>query len=250
MFTIGELAKRVGLRTSALRYYEAEGLLKPSARTESGYRLYGSEAEQTLRFIQRAQRLGFSLADIHTLLDDSHNGALSDDTVATIAEDRFIALTRQLTELLVLRHELGLLLLDLRQTRLGQSVTTASSLFDHLLDRVCADPGAEFSPNSTLDWLFERTHCALASLDEQNLIGALRGRHVHIWKEDQAYRILITGNDPGTETALRELAELEAKCHAHSSPQLEVNDEGFLFTASGEHAFLFAQLFLALEQTA
>ena len=39
MLTIGELAKRAGLRTSALRYYEREGLLEPAERTEAGYRL-------------------------------------------------------------------------------------------------------------------------------------------------------------------------------------------------------------------
>ena len=38
--TIGQLAKRVGLRTSALRYYEQQGLLSPSGRTTAGYRLY------------------------------------------------------------------------------------------------------------------------------------------------------------------------------------------------------------------
>ena len=49
MLTIGELARRVGLRTSALRYYEKEGLLEPTERSEAGYRLYAPEAEETLR---------------------------------------------------------------------------------------------------------------------------------------------------------------------------------------------------------
>ena len=59
--TIGQLARRTGLRTSALRYYEEQGLLQPLARTAAGYRLYDANAEQRVRFIGRAQRLGFSL---------------------------------------------------------------------------------------------------------------------------------------------------------------------------------------------
>ena len=101
--TIGKLAKRVGLRPSALRYYEEQGLLTPAGRTPAGYRLYDATAERTLRFVQRAQRLGFSLADIHTLLQSA---SLSDQAVVALAEERFLALERRLTEQLVLRHEL------------------------------------------------------------------------------------------------------------------------------------------------
>ena len=52
--TIGELAKQTGLRTSALRYYEQEGLLSPADRTEAGYRLYAPDSLDTVRLIQRA----------------------------------------------------------------------------------------------------------------------------------------------------------------------------------------------------
>ena len=52
--TIGQLAKRAGLRPSALRYYEEQRLLFPDERTDAGYRLYGAAAEHTLSFIQQA----------------------------------------------------------------------------------------------------------------------------------------------------------------------------------------------------
>ena len=71
--TIGRLAKTSGIATETLRYYERRGLLEPSQRTPSGYRLYGPAAAQRLRFIRRAQALGFSLDEIAELL------ALSDD---------------------------------------------------------------------------------------------------------------------------------------------------------------------------
>lgn len=66
--TIGVLANKVGLTAEALRYYERLGLIEPSHRTASNYRLYGEEAAQRLRFIRRAQTLGFSLNEIAQLL--------------------------------------------------------------------------------------------------------------------------------------------------------------------------------------
>src|SRR5687768_15088379 len=92
LLTIGQLAKRVGMRPSALRFYEAEGLLTPSAHTEAGYRLYSPEAEETLRFIQRAQRLGFALTDIRILLAGRAGGAIEDGALAALARERLVAL--------------------------------------------------------------------------------------------------------------------------------------------------------------
>lgn len=56
LLTIGQLAKRIGVRPSTLRFYEAEGLLSPAVRSEAGYRLYDAEAEQALLLIQRTHR--------------------------------------------------------------------------------------------------------------------------------------------------------------------------------------------------
>ena len=54
---------------SALRYYEAVGLLPAEARTESGYRVYGSQAALRLGFIQRAKAVGFKLSEIRRLVE-------------------------------------------------------------------------------------------------------------------------------------------------------------------------------------
>ncbi len=248
LLTIGQLARRAGIRPSTLRYYEAEGLLTPTERTEAGYRLYDPDAEQSLYLIQRAQRLGFSLADIRALLQDYRDEASGTGLVVSITENRFIELTKQLTGLLVLRHEMELFLRDLRDALHERPSQTTRALFDHLLDRVCVNPAAGASAGFMLDWLLERTGCSLATMDRQTVLKALMGKHFHIWQEDDSYHILVTSGQPDVEAALRELAQLEAQCHAHSTPQLERNEEGFLFTVSGEHAFLFAQLFLALEQ--
>lgn len=64
LMTIGQLARRVGVRPSAVRYYEAHGVLRPPARSANEYRLYGSDAVALLCFVQRAKHLGFTLDEI------------------------------------------------------------------------------------------------------------------------------------------------------------------------------------------
>ena len=248
MLTIGQLAGRVGVRTSTLRYYEEEQLLAPASRSEAGYRLYNAEAEQKLRFIQRAQRLGFSLADIRTLLRGWETGNLSDEAIIETAKERYHALEKQVTELLVLQHELELFLQDLSNR--GQQRAAADSSFEQLLARICANPVAQPPAKTMLDWLTQYTGCVLASQAGQTILDKLRGQHVHLWQEDSAYHLLIVSDDPAVAKALEELAMLEANCqtHTHPTPELVYNDEGYLFIARGENAFVFARLFLALEQ--
>ncbi|GAB4427853.1 MAG: hypothetical protein OHK0015_10120 [Chloroflexi bacterium OHK40] len=246
LLTIGQLARRVGLRPSALRFYEAQGLLAPADYSAAGYRLYTAAAEETLRFIQRAQRLGFALADIKTLLAGQADGTLGEEALATLARKRLVALERQLTPLLVQRHELGLFLRDLRAAPAGPR----HSALDLLIERVCADPQA-LSPDAALEQLLAETDCVLTGHEGRVILALLRGRHVHLWQEDDAYHILVVGADPSAADALARLARLEAGCHASTgreAPELRQAEEGYLFVARGAHAFLFARLFLALEQ--
>jgi MerR family transcriptional regulator, copper efflux regulator len=65
---IGVLAKRAGVSIDTVRYYEKSGLLSPQERLPSGYRRYGDLQLSRLRFIRRAQELGFSLKDVRELL--------------------------------------------------------------------------------------------------------------------------------------------------------------------------------------
>ena len=66
--TIGHLAKQAGVNLETVRYYERRGLLPRPPRSASGYRLFPAEAGRRLRFIRRAQELGFSLTEIGELL--------------------------------------------------------------------------------------------------------------------------------------------------------------------------------------
>jgi MerR family copper efflux transcriptional regulator len=66
--TIGEVAEQAGVHIETLRYYERRELIEKPPRSASNYRLYPEEAVRRVRFIKRAQELGFSLKDIKGLL--------------------------------------------------------------------------------------------------------------------------------------------------------------------------------------
>ena len=67
-YSIGEVAQRVGLSTSALRYYESLGLI-PQPERESGRRRYDQDVFDRLAMIDVAQRAGFTLTEVRVLLD-------------------------------------------------------------------------------------------------------------------------------------------------------------------------------------
>ena len=65
---IGKVAQETGLGIHAIRFYEREGLLREPARSDSGYRLFDEKAVNDLKFIGKAQDLGFTLSEIRELL--------------------------------------------------------------------------------------------------------------------------------------------------------------------------------------
>jgi len=65
---IGKVARAAGVNIQTLRYYERRRLLRPAGRTLNGYRWYDAESVRLLRFVKRAQGLGFSLREVQSLL--------------------------------------------------------------------------------------------------------------------------------------------------------------------------------------
>ena len=65
---ISELEKNVGVNIQTIRYYERRGLLLPTTKMESGYRLYDNEAKKRLEFIRYSKKLGFTLKETEELL--------------------------------------------------------------------------------------------------------------------------------------------------------------------------------------
>ena len=79
---IGELAKRSGLAASRIRFYEASGLLNAVERKANGYRTYGPESVWMLEIITGAQKAGFSLEEIRSLLTLSASGWQHEELLA------------------------------------------------------------------------------------------------------------------------------------------------------------------------
>ena len=65
---IGEVARRAGVNLQTIHYYERRGLLPEPPRTPSNYRLYPEDTVRRVRFVKRAQELGFTLKEIEELL--------------------------------------------------------------------------------------------------------------------------------------------------------------------------------------
>jgi DNA-binding transcriptional MerR regulator len=106
--TIGQVARRSGFTVKALRFYDRRGLLPPSARRRSGYRLYDEADLHRLEFIRQAKALGLSLESIKQLIVT----ARSPTTVRTrtrllaMLDNRIAQNTAQITSLNRLRRAL------------------------------------------------------------------------------------------------------------------------------------------------
>ncbi|MES2036058.1 MAG: MerR family transcriptional regulator [Pseudomonadota bacterium] len=81
---IGDLARKTGLSTSRIRFYEGRGLLPPAERGGNGYRDYPDATVGTLTFIEQAQALGFSLREIQSATFSIEGGVASESIVPTL----------------------------------------------------------------------------------------------------------------------------------------------------------------------
>ena len=110
MLTIGKVARRVGIRPSAIRYYERQRILQPTVRGANGYRSYSNDAVKLLLFVKRAQSLGITLKEIKPLLNLASQGQRPCAHVKHLARTHLQEIDQKITELQTLRHELRRLL--------------------------------------------------------------------------------------------------------------------------------------------
>ena len=86
--TISKVASEAGVNTQTLRYYERRGILEEPQRSPAGYRQYHPEAVTRIRFIKRAQDLGFTLDEVSKLLElRVEHGAACGDVEGTAREN-------------------------------------------------------------------------------------------------------------------------------------------------------------------
>lgn len=105
---IGALAKRAGVGIDTVRYYERAGLLTPQTRLSSGYRRYGELELSRLRFIRRAQALGFTLKEVRELLSLSAKRDVA--RVKRSAQAKLVDVERRIAELEKVRAGLSKLI--------------------------------------------------------------------------------------------------------------------------------------------
>lgn len=103
---IGEVAKRLALSVKAIRYYEGLGLLATPERTEAGYRVYGEQDLERLRFIKGAKALGLSLSEIKEIVGIWGEGVVPCGHVEQMLNEKLADLDRRIRELVTFRDAL------------------------------------------------------------------------------------------------------------------------------------------------
>ena len=103
---IGQVAAASGCHLETVRYYERIGLLPRPARTASGYRAYGVNDAERIRFITRGRDLGFSLDEIRSLMRLADDPALSCEQVDQLARHHLAEIKARQAELRRMAREL------------------------------------------------------------------------------------------------------------------------------------------------
>lgn len=104
--TIGRLADEVGINLETVRFYERQGLLPKPPRSPSGYRMFPVEAARRLKFIKRAQELGFSLNEIRELLALRTSSRTTSAEIRKCAEAKIINIEGKIKSLDSMRKSL------------------------------------------------------------------------------------------------------------------------------------------------
>lgn len=103
-YTIGQIARAAGVNVETVRFYHRRGLLPLPGRAHGAIRRYGEESLARLRFIRRAQRLGFALDEVAALLQ--LNDGRSCSAARKVAERRLAEIEDRLRDLSTLREQL------------------------------------------------------------------------------------------------------------------------------------------------
>lgn len=96
---ISEAAEQAGVNIQTLRYYERRGLLPKAPRRASGYREFPDEAVRIVRFIKRAQDLGFSLDEVEELLRLRRQSSRQRARIRGVAEEKIAQIEQKIAEL-------------------------------------------------------------------------------------------------------------------------------------------------------
>lgn len=134
---IGDVSKRTGVPAPTIRYYEEIGLLPSPTRSGAGYRRYSESTMDELRFIRKAQALGFSLDEIAEILQLSRSGKAPCSHVLSLASQHLAAVDERIRQLRSFRRQLAT---DLAKWDTQRTAVTCTGLCRFITD---AEPPAE-----------------------------------------------------------------------------------------------------------
>lgn len=107
--TIGKLAKAAGVGVETVRFYERKGLVRKPPKAGYGYRIYDLEAASRIRFIRRAQELGFTLRETKDLLELQTKRKVTGAEIKQKAEQKVVEIRRKIADLKQMEASLAFL---------------------------------------------------------------------------------------------------------------------------------------------
>ena len=136
-FLIGKLAKLAGVKPDTVRFYERSGLLPKPSRAASGYRVYNDDALRRVRFIRKAQSLGFSLDEIRRIMNLRGRGKETCRCVIAMAEATLSEAETKLKELRNFRDRLATNLERWKRQRRGPIAAEFCALIEGASGQNC-----------------------------------------------------------------------------------------------------------------
>jgi DNA-binding transcriptional MerR regulator len=128
----GELAAAAGVSPDTLRHYERAGLLPAPKRLRNGYRAYSPDTLETVRLIQRALAIGFTLGEIGIFLKERRRGSPPCKRVHALAAERLADTERHIEALTRFRDEFRRILQEWSDRLAGMPDGSAAKLLESL----------------------------------------------------------------------------------------------------------------------
>ncbi|WP_407652649.1 helix-turn-helix domain-containing protein [Amycolatopsis cynarae] len=220
-FTIGELARRTGVPVKTIRFYSDEGLLPPTDRTYSGYRLYDTRSLARLELIKTLRELGLGLAEIAQVLAE-------EVTVPRLAARHLAALDEQIRRLRLRRAVLRAVVKRESELEEVKLMNKLASMSDEERVRLLDEFWAEMVDGLTVDSeFFAGMRSAKPALPDDP-----SPEQVEAWAE---FAELI--QDPGFRQAIRAMSEQHAAALAAGEeirPLHEYRSNWFQWNARAE----------------
>ncbi len=127
--TTGQVADEAGVKNDTVRYYEQRGLIQEPPRTDSGYRQFPADTVQRIRFIKRAQELGFTLSEIEELLELADGKGDASDILGK-TQEKIHDIEQKISHLETLRKRLN----ELADACPGEGPLSKCSILDALTE--------------------------------------------------------------------------------------------------------------------